>query len=178
MDGGYGQSDGPGMGLDAIVGLTMKIGNLADSMDAQRRREEQHRRALIPTDWPLVAVATCDSNGLAALDLGMPPEGTVWLLRRLYVGGVKRTDTADGTADLFVTASAALAILTTTPASSIADSALSLPSQAFYTNRQVPVHPPERLVVVVSGGTTGQNYLASAMVESYSERAMHEVYAL
>ena len=165
-----------GVKLDAIVGLTMKVGNLADGLESQRRRERQHRQALIPTDWPIVAVGNFPASGNLALDLGSPPQGTVWLLRRLYVGGQVRSDTAAGSADLYVTAQAPLAIAVNEPAGNIADTALSLPSQAFYSNRQVPVHPPERLVVVVKGGTASQIYMASGIVESYNERAMHEVF--
>jgi hypothetical protein len=171
-------SQGESFGFDAIVGLTLKVGSLADSLSERDRREREWRRGLIPVDWPLVGAGTFPSAGNLVIDLGMPPESQVWLLRRLYVGGQTRATAAAGGADVFVSPLPSLSIAVDAPAANQVDFTSVLPNQAFYTSRQVVVRNHEHIYVMVSGGTVGQIYMASGAVEAYSEAAYRSVFEL
>ncbi len=85
-------------------------------------------------------------------------QGESWELRRLVVGGVTWGTTAAGTAVAYKTSGFA----TTTPGlTAVFDQAPSLPNVAFYLSKQVPVLSGEKVVVLISGATTSQQYLAS-----------------
>lgn len=167
-----------GAGIDAIVGLSLKVGKLADGMDDERRREREYRRQLVPVDYPITAAATFPASGNLGLGLHTPPEGSVWLLRRLYVGGVNRNVAAAGSVDVYNTAMPALAAAIELPAANLVDYSLSMPNTGTWSNRQVAIHNPEHLVVVILGGTPGQVYVASGTVESYSEAAYKSIFEL
>lgn len=108
---------------------------------------------------PRSAVATADTNGNALITFDPVSQGERWDLYRLVVGGATWGTTAAGTAVVYRTSSAA----TTTPSlTAVIDEAASLPNVAFYLDNQVPLQSGEKLVVFVSGGTSGQQYIASA----------------
>jgi hypothetical protein len=137
--------------VDGLANLTANVNAHADA--ARRWRERSYKRLL------LSATAEADSSGNALMVFDPVSQGDVWDLCRLVVGGVQWSTTAAGSAVVYLTSGQA----TTTPSlTQVVDEAASLPSVAFYLAKQVSLISGENLVVYVSGGTSGQQYIASA----------------
>ena len=166
------------VGFDAVVGLALRVGDLTSSLDAEQRRRKEHERSMIPVDAPLAAAGTFPAAGNLALDLGYPPQGKVWLLRRVVVGGSNWSSAVAGSAELYASSMVAPALAVDRPLSQLADQANQLPNVAFYAGRQVVLTAPTRLAVVIIGGTTGDIYQAGAWIEQYDLAAYREVYEL
>lgn len=136
---------------DALVALIASHDQLVAAV------RERHT----PKPLPLTAAATADANGDALLVFDPCPQGEIWELRRLVVGGATWATAAAGTAVIYRTASAPT---TSPPLTWVVDEAASLPRPAFYLDGQVVLVPGEKLVVLVTGGTSDQQYLASAQL--------------
>lgn len=120
-----------------------------------------HERRRGPQPLSLTATATADANGNALIVYDPVPQGETWELRRLVVGGSTWATAAAGTAVAYRTSGAA----TPTPSLLVVlDQAPTLPNVAFYLDGQVVLVPGERLVVLVAGGTVGQQYLSNAQL--------------
>lgn len=165
----------PAAGLDAIVGLSLKIGDLVGEMQRQRRWVNEMRARLLPVDAPLAAAGNAPASGNLALDCGQPPQGQVWLLRNLYVGGTDAGGAAAGEAYVVVSALPSNQFVSAIPAASTRSIATSLPNVGTWTSRQIVVRYPERLHVVIKGGTSGDIYAVAGTAEQYDEAILANV---
>lgn len=160
--------------LDIFAGLKAGFGDLAAAL----RQERLDRLALVPIDADPGASDVMPAAGNLALNLGGPVPGRIWLLRQLVVGGLTWGTVAAGTAEAYGTALPPLQTASGRQLSDLADAFSALPGVHFYTSRQVVLRNPQRLVVVVVGGTSGQTYQAAANVEDYAVIPAAERYAL
>lgn len=145
--------------LDAA--LKESLGHLGQVFDTGSRQivnaVNDLRQPAVPL--PRIAVGTANSSGDALLTFDAVSQGERWDLYRLVVGGVTWATTAAGSAVVYRTTSTA----TTSPSlTAVIDNAATLPNIAFYLDNQAPLQSGEKLVVYVSGGTSGQQYIASA----------------
>lgn len=137
--------------------MTVEVDEL-QSLDGHTHALASSRESA-PKRIPLDATSTADASGNALLVFDRVPQGESWDLYRLVVGGVQWSTAAAGTAVVYRTSSQA----STTPSlTQVFDEATSLPNVSFYLAKQVSLIAGESLVVYVSGGTTGQQYVASA----------------
>ena len=120
-----------------------------------------HERRRGPQPLSLTATATADANGNALIVYDPVPQGETWELRRLVVGGSTWATAAAGTAVSYATSGAAVA---TPSLLGVFDEAASLPNVAYYLDGQVVLTPGERLVVLVSGATSAQQYLSNSQL--------------
>ena len=152
-----------GIEAGAVVAIGLKIGDLNNEM--RRLRRDVRRLRELPVSSRVVASAAADASGAATLVLGGPTVGRQWEVRGIRVGGLTPSTTAAGVADVYISASG-------TPASTAdwVDRASALPLPATYGAGELVLHERELLVLVVSGGTSGQVYVASAAVTDYDLR--------
>lgn len=148
--------------LDQTLGeaLEQSFGRLSDQLAGLYIAVSAHRELALS---PLTASATADSAGNALLVFDPVPRGEHWELRRLVVGGATWTTAAAGTAVVYGTSGQ---VVDDPPLGSVLDEAASLPNVAFYLGAQALLVGGERLVVAVTGGTAGQQYLAVAQIVS------------
>lgn len=145
----------------AILGLTAQLAATKISLDrlvaAQTAVEERYQREG-PVFVPIGRSATTDATGARLLmDLGGPSYGRAWEVRQLVVGGLTWSTTVSGRAELYVGSTpqvnAALA--------NLQDVAATLPSKSFYSAGQFRVIHPNRVYVVIAGGSDNTTYVVS-----------------
>ena len=137
----------------------------------QRRQAERSYSQRAVTLAPITVGRVSPASGNLYLELGGPPVGRVWELRRLTVGGPTWETTVAGSLDLLVmpsqpaydgqSAAASLAMLI--------DHASVLPAVAFYSAGQVLLRPGERLYAVVYSPSVSTYYAASGTCLSYPD---------
>lgn len=167
--------------LDFSADISAALGRIDSKLD---RDEEQHQRRLlrareikrarIPAPVRLQGSGVCPTPTASfGIGFGGPDPGFFWTVRRVVVGGFQWGTTAAGSAELYVTGLAGLAGVIHSGTGSVAsvralndlvDQAATLPSKGFYSNEQIIVQANESLVIVIVGGTAGQQYSASAQV--------------
>ena len=119
------------------------------------------------------AGGTVPASGPLVIDLGATPQGRVWQVRRVVMGGPKATDTPAGSAFLYAQGAPPSDLNT----SNLVDSFPSFTSGAqgsTYGTHQLWLPPGEHLWVVVSGGDEGDRWVASARIEDYDQAAFAE----
>lgn len=160
--------------LDLHIGSTEKL---------RKQLAEAQRPPQQPSFGRVRASAIADANGFAFLvfDQGGPQQGLFWYVRNLVVGGLNPAVAANGTADVFVMAGQPPGItddLTSLGLSDWRDRAAALPSVAYYASGQLALRMNERLYVIITGGTSGQQYIAAASIEEYQEGPVSQAWAL
>jgi hypothetical protein len=164
-----GSDDSPGVGLDFFISLGAKIGSLADAIDSDRA----DRRRQAPGDAWLQQSGTAGSSGIVVLDMGSVPQGRVWDIRRMVVGGAKVTSSPAGSAYAFVQGAPPTDLSIT----NCVDIFLTLPQGDTYGTHQLFMTRGEHLWVVFSGAANGTQYAASARIEDWAETTYYSTFA-
>lgn len=154
--------------------LCASLDRFSDAMEAERRARDTVRR--MPRR--LEASGIADANGNAVLTFERVPMGGLWALMRLVIGGVTWGTVLAGTpsAVVFVTSSGIVTPDTQLPLNQVVDEAPSLPNVSFYEANpleaaNVPLSGNDMLIVLITGGTSGVQYNASAQMRiDYMER--------
>ena len=156
-----------GVGLGIFADLALHIGNLGKQVQRMQDRYDQIA-ASIPADYQNAAAAAYPASGTLALDLGVPAQGTFWEVRRLIIGGSDITTSPAGTGWVFVQGSQPNAAGTNPSIAQAADQTTgTLPQKAFYGTHELVVNPGEHLWVIITGGTSGVQYVASFKAEVF-----------
>lgn len=163
--------DGPGLGLDFFISLGAKIGSLADAIDSDRTDRQSRQQA--PGDAQLNGAAVATSAGLVLIDLGSVPQGRVWDVRRLVVGGATVTTAAVGVGYVFAQG----APPNDKAITGCVDIFSSLPMGNTYGTHQLFLLRGEHLWILISGATPGQQYGASCRIEDWAETTYYSTYA-
>lgn len=136
-----------------------------ERMDRSKKESERWIR--------IHGTAILDSNGFAVItfDNKGPDQGYYWYVRKLVVGGLTPTTTAAGRLDVFVSA----ANLDNTPTlaeiglADWQDQATALPLVGPYGDGELVLRAPEKLFVVVSGGTATQQIVCTGTIKQLQE---------
>lgn len=91
-----GEYTGPGLDVEAMMGVSLQLGRIADGMAEQKLLEQQYLQAVMSITLKPHQV-TVDGSGNATIlnhenDLG-PASGYVWAVQRLTVAGLASGDT-------------------------------------------------------------------------------------
>jgi hypothetical protein len=168
---GAGPPDDKGAGLDlSIFGeIALHLRSLADSADRQDK-ERQERLARLPIFKSLAASGRFPSSGNLGLVFNEKPDlGRMWIVRGISIGGVTWGTTAAGSAELYVTGQPGAVVAVNRDLTTLADEAPSLPAVNTYSSTQIVVNGGAYLVVVIVGGSSGQNYAARVQIEDHPE---------
>lgn len=159
--------------LDA--GLEVHLGNLHLAIntlsDHVKELRENLRNMQDDLDLDGQVVYNSTAGVVNFIDLGHPSAGKRWQVRGIQIAGADITQTPAGTAWIMVQS---LAPSNNPSIAMVQDwTKGALPQNAFYGRGEFIVHQMEHLYVLILGGTNGQQYTASANVESFPEwRAM------
>lgn len=159
----------PDRGLfDVVAKLNVTLGDVATALVENRKTTERLSQVITyqqPTPLPIVRGVTLSGTGFAMVDMGGPNVGYRWNVKRLgVVGSPDATATVTGRADWYAG--------NTIPASALPFPAeghrwmmTTLPNDTAFSNNVITIVPQNRLIVVVSGGTAGQQLSINAEVE-------------
>lgn len=157
-------------GLQVLGKIALSLGGMHSIM--QKREAQWIQRASdVDKNHPTRAQAICPSpTANFSMLLGTPSMGRVRSLRRLVVGGTNITTSAAGTA--YVIVSPTDPITTSVDITSMVDKTNNaFPQVAFYGTSEILLRNPDRLWVVINGGTANQQYTAAAFWQSYQDGA-------
>lgn len=169
----HGDPQGRTLNLGIFADLALQIGSLASRVGKAVDAWEAALRK-VPGDYQYAQTAAYPSSGNLVFDLGSPAQGQFWQVRRLIVGGLTIADTPAGVAWVAVQGSAPNQEGTTVNLANVADfTSQTFPQRAFYGTHEVIVLPGEHLYVVISGGTSGTHYSASAKAEVFDTMATY-----
>lgn len=161
--------------LDLSADLSVTLGGLRDEFRKDRKHRDWTRVASTPIDIEAQSQIVATTAGPNVIGLGGPAMGRARLVREIVVGGVTVATAAAGTADVYVMGTSPGA---TPPLIRWRDHAATMPLIAFYSDRQIALHYPEKLWVVLTGATNGQQYVAAAWSVDYQEAAVGEQFSL
>lgn len=167
-EGAVGPPDATGAGIDLsfFASLSGHLGSLADSWKREQDRRDM-LAACAPQDYQYSVSATYSGTGTTLfLDLGSVPEGRVWQVRRLVIGGAAATDTPAGKALAFAQGAEPAALTT----SNLVDSFTSFSAGAqgsTYGTHQLFLVAPQHLWVAIVTGATGTQWTASVVLEDF-----------
>lgn len=153
-----------GLKLWADVGVS--IGKSVDQ-NTEIMKKWQSLQENTPFTYQVVTNGYANSNGSVLLNLGSPDQGTYWEVQMVSIGGTDVNVTAAGSAGLYVSGSSNV----TGGASNLNDYAQYLPNVGFYGSKKLIIKDGEYLLINVFGGTSGQNYVATARVSVIEDRA-------
>ncbi len=171
----------PGFDFSFFAGIGASLGSLADSL--QRQQDRRDRLAgCAPQDYNPVVQGTLTTTTTAStslvLDLGSVPEGRVWQVRRIVIGGPKATDTPPGKA--LVVAQGAAPTPAAIPTINVLDSfpSFALGAQgSTYGTHQLFLVAPEHLwvaVIVPEGTAAPYQWVVSARIEDFDAATYYE----
>jgi hypothetical protein len=149
-----------GIGFAVIANLGTAVEKLQAGFDDWVRQQNDYQRKG-PQPVQFRGSCTAPSTGSGYISLGGPASSRMWIVRRLIVQGISWSTTAAGSCNVHVTT-------TETPVPGgldIVDNSTALPNKAFYSGWQLVLINPQRLVVEIVGGTSGQTYAATGMGE-------------
>jgi hypothetical protein len=170
--------DGGFMGLLAAIHL--EIGGAHREMRNMRERmEREAKQTSYRILYPRAVSAIVSATGLAIFDFGGPDQGIYWSVRSIRVGGLTTTTAVAGRADVFVTA---VDIPNTFTVANMGladwrDQQTALPAVAFYGRGALTCQLNEDLYVFLSGGTPGQQVVATMNAELFDEAAIVQGFA-
>lgn len=153
----------------AVFDLFARQGELIERQGTLIRRAMERETAQ-PVYTNLAQSGTAAAGADLVIGLGGPTQGQLWELRTLTVGGVTWATAAAGTA-LLVRAGTRPTSAATVGLAAVLDEAASLPLPSGYASGQMVVRNPEKLYVIVQGGTAGQQYVAGYSIVEFQEAA-------
>lgn len=165
---------GAGLGIHfgVLADLAVRLGSAADAMDRVTSSLERARQSVsdqIPITARVAHSAVCSAAGVAVIDMRGPDQGRRWELRSVFVGGAQVTGTPAGKGYLFV--AGANPDSTQTGDLSIVNArdliTQALPDSAFYSSDQVALEYPEKVWVVITGGSSSLQYAANLVALDY-----------
>ena len=159
-------------GLKLWADLGVSIGKSLDEVAKTNKKLLARLQRNTPIDYSCIASAVCPAAGFCVLNFGSPDMGTVWHVESVAIGGLDEFTTAAGTAGMYVTGFLVQNGSTISPGmTSLVDQAFSLPNVGFYGGRDIVLNDQEMLLVLISGGTSTQQYAGNAQVTVYNVAA-------
>lgn len=162
-----------------LASLRMTLGTVAEEVKAARNQraefERQARLAASPFYVPFAGAAICPNPSIpfvVDMNLRGPVQGHVWHVRKLAVGGVSPTTAAAGRLDVYVTSAGVVTSALTLAQIGMQDwqdQATSLPLIANYGDGELVVKGGERLLLVITNGTAGQQYVVNGKAKDIQE---------
>lgn len=162
--------------LDLFGRITMTLDTITSRLAEQERANAERLKASVeeaPKFDRFHGTVTLDSNGFGVflLDHKGPQQGHFWYIRNLVIGGLTPATATSGRVDVFVSA---MDMRTITGLAQIGsadwrDSATSLPTVRTYNRGGLTLQSPDRLWVIISGGTATQAVVCAGDVEDYQE---------
>lgn len=166
-----------GMFADLCAKIDLHIGSvnkLAETLEKQRRKPPMQ-----PVFGRLATTGVVNAAGdpmILRFPLRGPDQGHYWYVRTIGAAGLTPTLAAAGRADVFVSA-ADLRSELTLAAIGLADwrdFTNTLPNMAFYGRGDLELRLNEKLFVVISNGTIGQQYAVNMSFEDFEEGAVRQ----
>jgi hypothetical protein len=157
-----------GLGIDFSFALSAQLGELhnairQDRLDRIRAAKENTPKPFRQQNAAFIPTPTAPTG----IGLGGPSNGYMYELRSITIGGLTFTTAAPGTAEVYSSAQGSGLVATTRDLTEIVDQATALPIVGGYSTGQVILQFPEKLSVVIVGGTAGQQYTAVAFWREY-----------
>lgn len=160
---------GPGLDFSVFLGIGASLGTLVDGMQSDRDRKSCEQP---PGNEPIFASGIVPASGTLILDLGSCPQGRVWQIRRLVVGGVKVTTTAAGKAYAFAQGAPPSDLVLT----DCVEMFSALPALNKYGTHQLFLLGGDHLWVALVGATATQQYNAAARVEDWDDATFRSTF--
>lgn len=144
---------------------------------AELKQANRLKRAAYLREYPrtirLSGSVASPASGVAVIPLNQdgPDQGHFWYVRKLAIAGVTPTTVALGRLDVFVSP-ADMTQKTALADFSMADwqdQATAIPLIGLYGRGELPLQFGEKLWLVLSGATSGQQYVVNGIAEDYQE---------
>lgn len=160
--------------------LLAKIGVSLENLN-KREADREARRAQAMSEMPgdplLSGSGVYPASGNLIFDAvgSQPTSGRLWQIRHIMVGGVQADDSPAGKVYVYRSGGPPndLSLINLMDVAT-----LPMPQPAFYSTHQFLVRPGERVWCVVTGGTSGTQYVAAVQVEDWEERVYRLGYQL
>lgn len=165
-DGKQGPAIDLSFGVELAAQLKAGLDGIRDEQESRWKREEE----LIPYDTSIRGGGAAPASGDLIFNVGGPPMGRAWVLRRLSISATDPTATAAGTAYFYASSAGDSNELI---AATWFDWASTIPMVGWYTSRQVVIQSGQLIWVRIVSPTAGASYAVhgTAVSEVANERA-------
>ena len=147
-------------GLELWASIGIGIGKSLDDFREELRKTRVNLQKNTIVDATAVVAGVYPAAGNLTLNLGSPDAGVFWEVNHISVGGTDVNVVAAGSAGVYVSGTT----LQSGGMLSNRDYTSFLPNSAYYGTHQFVVVDQENLLVVIFGGTPGQQYAAVAHI--------------
>lgn len=158
--------------ISAKLGFSVELGQEQLAATKKLNATLDPTRMMQPVNFRTQGSAIANAAGVAVIQFSPagPDQGHLWVVHSLVVGGDTWATTAAGSAELYVSAMDLRTLNgTSPPLTDLVDQAATLPLPATYGDQQVTLRNGEDLYMRIVGGTSGQQYVASARGVDYQE---------
>jgi len=162
--------------LSAILDLQASVNGLAKAFSDWKQQEADYQYGAL--DVVISKSDTAPASGNALIGVGGPEPGYLWELRSLAVSYPDpSTGSQAGTAYLFHSSTRP----PTTPLVAMnwidwtGAGGASLPAVAFYSQRQVVLHYPDRLWLIITSPVSSGVYVASGRALQYRDKTQRAI---
>jgi len=169
--------------LNVLGKVDVQLGRAAKATEQQNRLLADAYRAEQPRYIVLAGQCILNANGFGIITWSPQAkvdQGWFWNVHRITVGGLTPTTVTAGRADLFIEAQSIgqITSLSQTALQNWVDYAGTLPNIATYGDAECRVNAGERLQLVISNGTSGQQIVASAALLAVQEAANKQMWSV
>ena len=141
------------------LGIDLRLGHAVTALE--RVADWLGRTTALPRYASFAGQAAADASGNALIQLGPVPQGLRWVVHGVRAGGIMWGTAAAGTAIFAVLPSAPSADVGL-PTIAVRWASSALPQSEKFSRGELVAMSMESLWVLVTGGTSGQVYAASA----------------
>ena len=154
-------------GLEAFINVGIGMGDAIDRQTEELRKTRVNLQRNTIVDASAVAAGVYPASGNLILNLGSPDAGVFWEVNHISVGGTDVNVAAAGSAGVYVSGTT----LQSGGMLSNRDYTSFLPNSAYYGTHQFVIVDQENLLVVIFGGTAGQQYAAVAHISALPDNS-------
>jgi hypothetical protein len=173
-------TDRPGAFLELCAKIDAHIGAVRDLSNELRKPPPRPKPPAQPVFGRTVQTGVF-ATGVPLVfrfPLAGPDQGHFWYVRSITISGLVTTTVATGRADIFISASnfgaGGQASLASIGVADWRDQAATLPNVAFYSRGALPLRMNEEIIVVITGATNGQQYVAGVQFEDFEESGLNK----
>lgn len=169
---------GPGVHLDASVGLDLRLGRLVSLMEQERQRRAVLSQMVNVIDMPAIdfqvaAGVVKFKNYRAAASDNSPQEGLMWFVQRVSVAGLTVADVVNLHRTVSGAITAPMTALHTFSCPAGVAAGLGVADWSPGTNGLV-LRPDDQLTLVSAGTTTATELILSGQAIQVDLRVLHD----
>lgn len=167
--------------LELAAKISVGFDGVKKAVEDQTNWNRLARSASAPVLYRNAFSGIVPSSGFLVIQpsLSGPDQGYIWYVRSIVIGGTAPGSSITGRADIFVSAADLRSYTSLVQIGMVdwRDQTATLPNVAFYGRGELPLRS-EKLFIVVSSATSGQQIEGGVQIEGFQESAASQEWTM